>query len=86
MSRKPLDWTKTGTVAAMAEWLRKSGDAFVVVVVRRDDAVMAVDPEVMPRDAAELVRDHLSSLAADAEAARREGHKAARVEMEPVRE
>ncbi|MDE2104127.1 MAG: hypothetical protein KGL39_43215 [Patescibacteria group bacterium] len=86
MSRKPPNWEKTGTVAGYAEYLRKQSRAFVVVVIRRDDAVMAVDPDVMPRDAEQLLRDHLPSLAIDLEHARKDGRKAGRVEMGPVTE
>jgi hypothetical protein len=86
MNRKPPNWEKTGTVAGYAGWLRKQSNAFAVVVVRRDDAVMAIDGDMAPRDAGELVAGHLPQLVANVDQARKEGRAAARVEMEPVHE
>jgi hypothetical protein len=86
MARKPLDWTKTGTVHAMAEWLRKDSDAFAVVVIRRDDAVLVVHPEVTPRDAQNLVADQIGDLAVAVDAMRRGQKKDGRVELGPLSE
>jgi hypothetical protein len=86
MSKKPLDWTKTGTVHAMAKWVLESSDAFAVVVIRRDDAVLVVHPEVTPRDAQNLVCDRIGDLAVAVDVMRRGGQKDGRVVMEPVRE
>jgi hypothetical protein len=38
-----------------AEMLRKDVDALLVLVVRIEDVAFAVDPEVAPADAAEMV-------------------------------
>ncbi|HEV2133768.1 MAG TPA: hypothetical protein VGR47_05850 [Terracidiphilus sp.] len=86
MSRKPPNWEKTGTIVGYAEWLRSASGAFAVLVLRRDDAAMAVDEDLAPRDARELLLERMEPLIADLAAARREGRKAARVELEPVRE
>lgn len=71
---------------AYAEWLRAKSDGFAVVVLRRDDAALAVDPEIAPGDARELLHERIEMLVADLAAARAEKRKAARVEMEPLRE
>ncbi|MBS1803543.1 MAG: hypothetical protein JST28_09250 [Acidobacteria bacterium] len=86
MSRKPPDWQKTGTVAGYAEYLRKQAGAFVVVVIRRDDAVIAIDEDLAPKDAGEQLADRLPRLLANVDQARKEGRAAARDVMEPVRE
>ncbi len=83
---KQLDWTKTGTVAAMAEWVRERSGALAVVVVRVNDGVLAADPDLAPGDARELLSERVPPLAADLAAARQEKRRAARVEMEGLRE
>jgi cysteine synthase len=86
MAKKELDWAKTGTVAGMAEWLRSKSGAFVVVVVRRDNSVLVVDPEIAPLDARGLVGDHLPGLIQDLAIARHEKRRAARLELGPLPE
>lgn len=78
--RQP-DWTKTGTVAGYAEWLRGKSDAICVLVIRPHDSVFAVDPRCAPEDAERLVQEYVPQLSARVEAARRE-KKAARVNLE----
>lgn len=73
-NRKP-DWTKTGTVAGYAEWLRDKSGALCVVVLRRDDAVLAADPALAPLDARDLLHERVDGLAADLAAARNEKRK-----------
>lgn len=85
MSKEP-DWTRTGTIVGYAEYLRSKADAFAVVVLRRDDAALAVDPELAPADARELLGERMEPLLADLAVARREKRKAARHVMEPPRE
>lgn len=85
MSKGP-DWTRTGTVVAYAEWLRSKSDAFAVLVLRRDDAALAVDPELAPEDARVLLLERVGPLVADLAAARLEKRKAARMQMEAPRE
>ena len=80
------DWTRTGTVEGYAEYLRKSSDAICVVVIRRDDAVFAVDADCAPSDARSLVEERLVDLECNLNTARLEKKKAARVVMEPVGE
>ena len=85
MSKDP-DWSKTGTVVAMAEWLRSKSDAIAVLVVRPNDGALAVDPRCAPADAGEKLAEQMPALLMDLAAARREGRKAARVEMEAMSE
>lgn len=85
MSKGP-DWTKTGTLVAMAEWLRVRSGALCVVVLRRDDASLAADPELAPADARELLRERIDPLVADLAAARAERRKAARLELGELHE
>lgn len=86
MSQTPPDWTRTGTVAGYAEYLRKQGDAICVLVIRPHDSVFAVDPRCAPEDAERLVIDYVPRLAGRVEAARREKKQAARLELGPNRE
>lgn len=86
MARKPPDWTRTGTVAGYAKYLREQSGALAVVVIRVNDAVLAADPGLTAADAAGLLVDYVPRLAADLEAARKEKRAGARMEMEPVRE
>lgn len=85
-NRHPPDFTKTGTVAGYAEYLRKQSDAICVLVIRPHDSVFAVDPKCAPADAEELVKDYVPRLAERVEAARREKKQAARLELGPVEE
>ena len=86
MPRPAPDWTKTGTIVAYAEWLREKSGALAVVIVRRDDAALAADPQLAAEDARELVEARVSLLADDLEAARREKRKAARLELGELHE
>lgn len=86
MAGKGPDWSKTGTIVAMAEWLRDKSGALCVVVLRRDDAALAADPELAPLDARELLHERVEVLAADLAAARSEKRKGARLELGPVPE
>lgn len=86
MPRKPLDWTKTGTVAAMSDWLRESSDAICVLVIRPHDSVFSVDPKCKPEDARDLVEMYVPRLAGRVEADRREKKQAARLELGENRE
>jgi cysteine synthase len=81
MPKTPPDWTKTGTVAGYAEYLRKSSDAICVLVIRPHDSVFAVDPRCAPADAEQLVNEYISRLAERVNAARLE-KKPARLNLE----
>lgn len=85
MAKGP-DWEKTGTIVAYAEWLRKKSDAFAVVVIRRDDATLAVHPDVPPRDAQDLVETRIGDLAVAVDQARRGKRKDSRLELGPCPE
>lgn len=56
------DLTTTAGMSRAASWLRKSGDAVVVVVIRAEDVAFSVDPRVVPRDAIELLKNELPAL------------------------
>lgn len=86
MSRTPPDWTKTGTVAGYAEYLRKQSDAICVLVIRPHDSVFAVDPACSPADAEELVTQYVPRLAERVDVARKEKKQAARFDPGPCPE
>jgi cysteine synthase len=86
MPKTPPDWTKTGTVAGYAEYLRKSADAICVLVIRPHDSVFAVDPVCAPADAERLVIDYVPRLAERVDLARKEKKGAARLVLEPISE
>lgn len=86
MSRKPLDWSKTGTIVAMSKWLRDSSDAIAVVIVRRDDAALVVHADCSPADAMDLLAERLPQLATDLSRARKDGRPGGRVELEGISE
>jgi hypothetical protein len=83
---KELNWAKTGTVGAMAAWLRSKSDALCVVVIRRDDAVLAADGLLAPSDARDLVVDRMPELAANLTQSRKEKKSSARVELGEMHE
>jgi hypothetical protein len=66
------NWEKTGTVAGYAAYLRKSADALVVLVIRPNDAALAVDAELKPGDVAEVIALRLPELVEDLRQARAE--------------
>jgi len=80
------DWTRTGTIAAYAEWLRKKSGAFAVIIVRRDDAALASDEELRPADVRDLVETACARMVDDMEAARKEKRPAARAQYGPMPE
>jgi hypothetical protein len=84
--KRKWDLASTHSLESGAEWLRREAGALCVVVVRVNDAVLAADPGLAAGDAEELVNTYVMQLARGLEAARREKRKAARLEMEPVRE
>lgn len=86
MPRTPPDWSKTGTVAGYADYLRKSSDAICVIVIRPHDSVFSVDERCKPEDARDLVEEYLPRLAGNVEQARQEKKQAARLELGPNRE
>jgi hypothetical protein len=80
------DWTRTGTIVAYAEWLRKKSGALAVIVVRRDDSALAADEQLAPLDVAPLAMMHLPGLVTDLANARKEKRKAARNELGELHE
>jgi hypothetical protein len=85
-AKKHVEWGKTGTVVAYAEWLRSRSGALCVMVVRRDDATLAADEQLAPADARMLIEDRVIALAADLELARKEKRKGARLVRDELRE
>jgi cysteine synthase len=83
--RTPPDWTKTGTIAGYAEYLRKNADAFAVIVVRRDDAVLAACVGIKAADLGERILDDVPALMLDLAKAREE-KRPARVQHGELRE
>jgi hypothetical protein len=56
MSKKGgWDLTSRHSMESAAEWIRKKGAAQVVLVIRPDDVAFAVDPQIAPKAARELV-------------------------------
>ena len=95
MAKTAPDWTRAGTIAGYAEYLRKSCDAICVLVIRPHDSVFAVDSQCAPEDAQRLVEEYVPKLAATVDYRRREAVKsgslakareAARLELGPNRE
>lgn len=84
MSKREVDWTKTGTVAAYAEWLRGKSDALCVVVIRPFNSVLAADAALAPADCGERLAEELPGLIQQLHQSRAEKKKAARVEHGPA--
>ncbi len=82
MSRTPPDWSKTGTVAGYAEYLRKQADAICVLVICPHRSVFSVDPACAPEDAQRLVEEYVPRLAERVDVARKAKKGAARFEPE----
>ncbi len=55
MSKKGWDLTSLHSLEGAAEWIRKSAGATLVLVVRPNDVAFAVDPQVAPTAAREMV-------------------------------
>ncbi len=77
-SRKPPNWEKTGTIAGYAQWLRQRSGALCVLVIRRDDAVLASDDALPAQDVRTVVENHLDGLIEGLKAARAEKRGATR--------
>lgn len=75
MSRPPLDWTRTGTLQAMGEWVRCEIGALVLVAVRARDAVLLAEPGMAPLDAEGAARRCAGQLVAAIAQERRRGHR-----------
>ncbi|HKD60515.1 MAG TPA: hypothetical protein VKB47_08645 [Terracidiphilus sp.] len=54
-----------------------------MIVIRVDDASLALDPAIAPRDAEDLVAHYMPQLAANVQQARAEKKKGARLELGP---
>lgn len=82
MAKWEVDWTRTGTVAGYAEYLRKNADALCVVVIRPFNSVLLADPNLTPADCGKRLAEELPALLEALKAARDGKKKAARVEHE----
>jgi cysteine synthase len=80
---KDPDWTRTGTVAGYAEYLRSKSDALCVVVIRPFNSVLAADPDITPADCGKRLEEELPGLIAALREAREQKKKAARIEHGP---
>jgi cysteine synthase len=80
MAKAAPDWTRTGTVAGYAEYLRKQSDALCVVVIRPFNSVLAADPDLTPTDCGERLAEELPGLVLGLREAREQKKRAARVE------
>jgi hypothetical protein len=53
--KKSWDLTSLHSLEGAADWIRKRANAQLVLVVRPDDVAFAVDPQIAPLAARELV-------------------------------
>lgn len=53
--KKGWDLTSLRSLESAAEWIRTKGSAQVVLVIRPNDVAFAVDPQIAPRAARDLV-------------------------------
>jgi hypothetical protein len=74
MAKRGWDLTSKRSMDAAAEWMRKNADALLVLVVRPEDFAFAVDGQIAPSAAADMVSSILDpmreQLAAERETAR----------------
>jgi hypothetical protein len=84
-ARKPPDWTRMGTLAGYAKYLREQSGALMVMVIRRDDSVMSIDEQLLGKDVIPLVSEHIGGLVEDVAKAREE-KRPARLQMEELEE
>jgi cysteine synthase len=80
-AKRKTDWTKTGTIAGYAKYLREQSGALAVMVIRRDDAVLSADALIAPRDVEMLIADRVGALVNDLRLSREERRPAARVSL-----
>ena len=71
MSRRSLE--------SAAEWIRKGSGALLVLVVRAEDVAFALDAQIAPRDARDMVDAALEGVAEQMEDARLEARARKRV-------
>jgi hypothetical protein len=86
MARKELDWSKTGTVCAMAKWIRENSDGLAVFVIQRDVCVLATDPRMPAKDIGDLVMEYLPQIVEAVPASRAKKEDAARLVLESIEE
>jgi hypothetical protein len=60
--KKKWDLTSTGGLWSAAEWIRKSGDALLVVALRADDMAFSVADGLLPKDAVAMLEAELPAL------------------------
>jgi hypothetical protein len=92
MSKPQRDWTRTGTIEALAGWMQREGDvdgnaALAVIVMREKDGALAVSAAIAVKDVEAMMCAHLAPLLEDLARNRAEGKKpTARVKWEEVGE
>jgi hypothetical protein len=84
--KREWDLTSTHSLESAAEWMRVKAGALCVIVIRRDDSVLACDPQLMAADAKGLVYDYMPALSENLERSRLEKRKAARLELGAISE
>lgn len=65
MTKPPRDWTRTGTIVAMADWLRRESGALAVIVMRPQDGALSMDDAIAPKDVEGMMCVHLEPLVED---------------------
>ena len=76
---KGWDLTSRRSLESAAEWIRKGSGALLVLVVRAEDVAFALDAQIAPRDARDMVDAALEGVAEQMEDARLEARARKRV-------
>lgn len=64
---KGWDLTSLSSLQSAAEWIRKGSGGLLVLVVRAEDIAFAVDPQIAPADAKDMVEFVMPSVQAQLE-------------------
>ncbi len=77
MAAKTRDWTRTGTIVALADWIRREGStegnrALAVIVMRERDGALSLDEGIALKDVEAMMRANLEPLLEDVKQAREE--------------
>jgi hypothetical protein len=90
MAKVERDWSKTGVIVSLADWIRRDGSlpdnqVLAVIVMREKDGALSVCEQVAARDVEAMMCAHLAPLLEDLKKAREEKRKqGARVKWEDV--
>jgi hypothetical protein len=80
MANAKRDWTKTGVIVSLADWIQRDGSVsgnqvLAVIVMRERDGALSLDPSIALKDVEAMMCAHLAPLLEDAAAARAEKRK-----------